>query len=69
MQEPRARIVGHPSYHHLLSRYAGAYYIATNWVHVIEGTVTRALYDIKGMLMIVLVPDMTCHRSRGKLTP
>jgi len=54
MQEPRARIVGRPSYHHLLPSITSAYYIATNWVHIIEGAVSCALYDIESVLMIII---------------
>jgi hypothetical protein len=54
MQEPRARIVGRPSYHHLLPSVASTYHIAANWIHIIEGTVANcALYDIEGVLMII----------------
>jgi hypothetical protein len=69
MQEPRARIVGRPSYYHLLPSAASAYYIATNWVHIIEGTVACALYDIEGMLIIVIITNQTCHQSHSELTP
>jgi hypothetical protein len=67
MQEPGARIVRHPSYHHLLPRVARAYHVAANWVHVVEGTVARALYDIKGMLMIMSVPARHAIEVMGNL--
>jgi hypothetical protein len=63
MQEPRTRIVGRPSYHHLLPRVASAYHIATNWVHIIEGTAACALYDIKSVLMIIISNNHTCQHT------
>jgi hypothetical protein len=47
MQEPGARIIGHPPYHHLLASTPSADHIAANGVLVIEGIAVRALYDIK----------------------
>lgn len=69
MQVPRARVVGRPSYHHLLPRVACAYYIAANWVHIIEGAVACALYNIERVLMTIISTNQTCHRRRGELTP
>jgi hypothetical protein len=70
MQEPRARIVSRPSYHHLLPGVASTYHIAANWVHIIEGTVNDcALYDIEGVLIITISTNQTCHRNQDELTP
>jgi hypothetical protein len=69
MQEPRARIVSRPSYHHLLSSVASTYHIATNWVHIIEAVTVCALYDIEGVLIIIISTNQTCHENQGELTP
>lgn len=67
MQEPGARIVGHPSDHHLLPNDPSADHITANGVHVIEGIAVGALYDTEGMPMKMYGMRSTwsiyCHRQ------